>query len=131
MITPELSPVDRASEDEIELYYEVEETMVKAGELHISKDELYADIDNHESINFLKTHDHFHYFTTLAAMGIGYLTYLNYTMTSTMTLNTFALGLASVAMLLLSWVVTHPGLKYESEARDYFRTHRTLFLYKD
>jgi hypothetical protein len=131
MITPELSPIDEANKDEIEMYYEVEETMVKAGELHITKKELYEDIDNHESIYFLKTHDHFHYFTILSSIGIGWLAYTNYSLTYTVTFHTIALALASIAMVLLSWLITHPRLKYENEARDYFRTHRTLFLYKD
>lgn len=131
MVTPELGPIISANSDEIELYYKVEETMYQAGELKVSQKELYEDIDAHESIHFLKNHDHFHYFTILASGAIGWLGYTNYSHTNELSIQTLALALASTALILLSWVVTHPALKYENQVRDYFRTHRRLFLYKD
>jgi hypothetical protein len=131
MVTPELSPLDEANDTEVDLYYEVEETMYKAGELKITKEELYEDIDAHESIYFLKNHDHFHYFTILVSIALGWLAYMNYSETNLISRPTVALGIASLAMILLSWLITHPRLKYEKQARDYFRTHRRLFMYKD
>lgn len=131
MITSKLSPIDKASEEEIELYYEVEETMVKAGKLSITKKQLYEDIDNHQNLYHLKTKDHFHYFTLLFSMATFWLAYKNYQFDQTFSHLTLALIFASIALLCLTWIVTHPYLKYENEARDYFKLNRRLFLYKD
>ena len=131
MVTPELSPLIHANDKEIELYYQVEMTMFKAGELKISKNELYDEIGAHESVYYLKNHDHFHYITILASIAIGWLAYMNFSVTNSFSRSTLMLAMASLAMMILSWIISHPRLKHENEARDYFRTHRKFFLYKD
>ncbi|WP_127714101.1 hypothetical protein [Halobacteriovorax sp. HLS] len=131
MITPLLSPIKDASPEEIELYYKVEESMVSSGELRISQKEMYEDIDNHESIYHLKNHDHFHYFCILSALAIGALAYYNYLEAGSINIHTLGLFFATLAMLLLTWIIWHPKLKYERQSREFFRTHRRLFLFKD
>lgn len=131
MITPLLSPIRDATPEEIELYYKVEESMVIQGELKISKKEMYEDIDNHENIYHLKNHDHFHYFCILSAVATGALAYYNYLEVGTINTQTIGLFFATLAMLLLSWIILHPKLKYERQSREFFRTHRRLFLFKD
>ena len=131
MITPYLSPINSATPEEIELYYKVEESMVLSGELGITKKELYQDIDGHQSIYFLKNHDHFHYFSLIAAIAVGSLAYHNYIHSGAFDFQTAGLITASLSLLVMTWIVYHPKLKYESHAREFFKTHRRLFLFKD
>lgn len=131
MITPYLTPIQEASTEEVELYYLVEETMQKSGELKMTEKEVYEEIDAHESVNYLKKHDHFHYFTFSYAAFMLFIAYSNYAVYEVFTFETIIIILSSIGMLILSWVVAHPKLKHEKTAREYFRTHRNLFLYNN
>ncbi|OUR99778.1 hypothetical protein A9Q84_01760 [Halobacteriovorax marinus] len=129
MITPYLTPIDEANSEEIEMYYKVEEAMQHSGELKMTEKEIYKEIDAHQSVNFLKTHDHFHFFTFIFSTWMMYIAYQNYIVYEVFTFSTILILICSIGMLGLSWVVAHPRLKHEKVAREYFRTHRTLFLY--
>jgi len=129
MMTPYLTPIQEASDEEVEMYYLVEETMQRSGELKMTEKEIYKEIDSHQSVNYLKVHDHFHFFTFFYSTFMMYIAYSNYMVYEVFTFATIIIILASASMFALSWAIAHPKLKHEKSAREYYKTHRNLFLY--
>ncbi|PIK16266.1 hypothetical protein [Halobacteriovorax sp. JY17] len=129
MLSIQLNPISEAEDDEVEMYYKVEETMVENGDLKISQEELYDEIDSHHSIYFLKTHEHFHVFTFIASLFIYYIAYEQYLLASGPSLSGIIFSALATTMLALSWVIAHPTLKHEHDVMDYYRSHRMLFYY--
>ena len=129
MLTPYLSPIKNANAKEIELYYLVEETMQRSGALNISEKQIFNEIDSHYSMNHLKVHDNFHYFSFAISIFISFLAYRNYQVNNKLDHSTLLMIALGLGMMSLAWIVAHPKLKYEEDAQDYFRTHRPLFIY--
>ena len=129
MLSIQLNPISQAEEDEVEMYYQVEEKMVQSGDLKISRDELYNEIDTHHSIHLLKTHEHFHIFSFLTSIFIYYIAYEFYVLYAGPSVVGATLTILATLMLALSWIVAHPTLKHENLIKDYYRSHRLLFYY--
>ncbi|WP_372652208.1 hypothetical protein [Halobacteriovorax sp.] len=129
MLSTQLHPIAEADEDEVEMYYKVEETMVENGHLKMSDEELHDEIDTHHSVYFLKTHEHFHYVTLIASMYIYYIAYEQYVAYSGPSFFGIIIAMLGTAMLLVSWVIAHPILKHEKEVKEYYRNHRMLFFH--
>ncbi|CBW27152.1 putative membrane protein [Halobacteriovorax marinus SJ] len=129
MLTTHLHPISSADEDEVEMYYKVEETMVENGDLKMSQEELYDEIDSHHSLYILKTHEHFHIFTLIVAALIYYIAYEQYLAFDGPSIFGIILTILGTLMLALSWVISNPTLKHETEVQDYYKSHRMLFLY--
>lgn len=129
MLSLYLHPISEADEEEVEMYYKVEETMVETGELKMSQEELYNEIDSHHSIYQLKTHEHFHIFTLILATLIYYIAYEQYVAFSGPSILGIIITMLGTAMLFLSWVIANPTLDHEKDVQDYYQSHRMLFLY--